>query len=87
VENIANITGMIGSILFLTAYFLLQKGKILHTGLCYLGMNLAGAVLLLISLSIDWNLPAFLLEAAWALISMVGIYQYYVHKNHDNRSQ
>ena len=77
VELCGDILGNIGVVCFLVAYALLQKGRIPHTGLTYLGLNLAGSILLLISLMIHWNMPAFLLEAAWALISMYGIYNYY----------
>jgi predicted membrane protein len=73
VETFADIVGNLGVICFLAAYFLLQKGRIPHTSLLYLGLNLAGSILLLISLMIEWNLSAFVLEAAWALISIYGI--------------
>ena len=76
-DQIADIIGNIGVISFLLAYFLLQKGKILHTSLAYSALNLGGAILLMISLWIHWNLSAFMLEAAWALISMYGVYTYY----------
>ena len=79
-DSYADVIGNLGVICFLAAYFLLQKGKIPHTGLWYLGLNLAGSLLLLVSLSIHWNLPAFLLEAAWALISIYGIINYYKRK-------
>jgi hypothetical protein len=75
-ELFANVLGNIGVVCFLAAYFLLQKGKVRHTGGVYLGLNLAGAVLLMISLLVDWNLPAFVLEAAWAIISIYGIYKH-----------
>ena len=74
-EIFANIIGNTGVICFLLAYFLLQNGKILHTSLVYLLLNLAGSLLLMLSLLINWNLPAFILEAAWALISAYGIYK------------
>lgn len=73
---LADIVGNIGVICFLFAYFLLQKGTILHTQASYLLLNLAGSLLLLFSLLINWNLSAFLLEAAWALISMYGLYKF-----------
>ncbi len=76
-EIVANIVGNIGVVCFLAAYYLLQKGKLLHTGLTYLLLNLAGAILLMISLLIVWNLSAFILEAAWAMISIYGIINYY----------
>ena len=74
--EISDIIGTIGVICFLAAYFLLQKGMLIHTGVAYLGLNLAGALLVMFSLLVHWNLPAFLLEAAWALISIYGIYRH-----------
>jgi hypothetical protein len=73
----AEIVGNIGVLLFLASYFLLQKEKVTHSSLSYLGMNLLGAILLVYSLLFHWNLPAFLLEASWALISIYGIYKYH----------
>ncbi len=60
-DAIGDIAGYIGMVSFLGAYFLLQKGRIAHTGLCYLGLNVTGSLLLLFSLLIHWNLPVFLL--------------------------
>lgn len=80
---LADIVGNIGVICFLAAYFLLQNGRVQHTGMLYLGLNLAGALMLLFSLLVHWNLPAFLLEAAWALISMYGIYKHQLAGRHD----
>jgi len=79
-ELAGNILGGIGVICFLTAYFLLQKGAISANGIHYLGMNLAGAVLVMLSLLVDWNLSAFVLEAAWAGISLYGIYRHLYKK-------
>lgn len=73
-ELLADIVGIIGVSCFLGTYFLLQRQKITPTGVCYLSLNLAGAVLVMLSLLVNWNLPAFLLEAAWAIISIYGIY-------------
>jgi len=75
-ELAGNILGGVGVVCFLVAYFLLQKGSISANSIHYLGMNLAGAVLVMLSLLVDWNLSAFLLEAAWALISIYGIYKH-----------
>ncbi len=79
-EVAANILGNTGVVCFLVAYYLLQKEQMVHSSLCYLGLNLAGSVLLMLSLLIDWNLSAFMLEAAWALISIAGIYKYFKRK-------
>jgi paired small multidrug resistance pump len=36
-------------------------------------MNLAGAGLILVSLAFSFNLSAFLMEAAWALVALFGL--------------
>ena len=36
-------------------------------------LNLAGSCLVMVSLARAFNLPAFLLEAAWALIALYGL--------------
>lgn len=70
----ANILGHVGVLCFLIAFFLLQKNKLAHDSMCYLGLNLLGALLVMLSLLVEWNAPAFVLEACWALISIYGIY-------------
>ena len=72
-DIVFNVIGLAGTVLFVAAFFLLQKETMRPDDLRYLGMNLGGAVLLLISLSWHWNLSAFLLEAVWAVISLYGI--------------
>lgn len=74
-DLMADIVGNIGVVCFLAAFFLLQKERLRHDDMAYLLLNLAGAVLLMISLLIHWNLSAFMLEAAWGCISMYGIYK------------
>jgi hypothetical protein len=74
----ADVVGNIGVVMFLAAFFLLQQGKLAHTNLWYLLLNLCGAILLLMSLWVHWNLSAFILEAIWGLISMWGILQHHI---------
>ena len=75
-ELLPDIIGNIGVAFFLIAYFLLQRGAVLHTQASYLLLNLSGSLFLIFSLLINWNLSAFLLEAAWALISMWGLIKF-----------
>jgi hypothetical protein len=70
----ADIVGMGGVGCFILAYFLLQKERVSHKNAVYLLLNLCGAVLIMLSLLVHWNLSAFVLEAIWALISIYGIY-------------
>jgi hypothetical protein len=72
----ADILGLLGVCSFLYAYFLLQAMKIQPVSMQYLLLNLVGAILVMISLIFDWNTPAFLLEAAWASISIYGLYKH-----------
>ena len=76
IELFGNLLGNVAVISFLFAYFMLNKGTWKAETLAYILCNLIGAILLLISLWIDWNLSAFILEAAWGLISMWGLIKY-----------
>jgi hypothetical protein len=76
--TLGDIIGGVGVGGFLVAYFYLQKGTWKPHSPIYLGTNLTGAVLLMISLLLDWNLSAFVLEAAWALISIWGLSKIYL---------
>ena len=68
----ADIIGIIGSLLFIGAFAYANVTKELNK-LWFNVANLAGAICLLISLSVHFNLAAFILEAAWAIIAFVGI--------------
>ena len=68
----ADIIGLIGSALFIGAFAYANIAKSLDKVLFNLA-NLVGAILLLISLSVTFNLAAFVLEAAWGAIAGVGL--------------
>lgn len=68
----ADIVGIIGSILFISAFAYANVAKELNK-LWFNIANLGGAILLLISLSVHFNLAAVLLEIAWAAIAIGGI--------------
>ncbi len=68
------IIGLVGMVVTLLAYFLLQAQKLHGNGLVYQLMNAAGALGVALSLLFGrFNLSAFLLEAAWFVISIYGI--------------
>ena len=68
-----DIVGTVGALLVIGAYLLLQLQKIQPTDISYPVCNGVGACLILISLSIDFNMAAFLIQIAWVVISGVGI--------------
>ena len=71
--HIANIIGIVGVVLILLAYLLTQAGKISPSELKFPIFNLIGASLVLYSLLFAWNLPSFIIEIFWVLISIYGI--------------
>lgn len=76
IETLANVIGMLGTISVVGAYFLLQLNKIDATGLSYNLLNLFGAILLLISLLVHFNLASFVIELFWIAASIVGLLRY-----------
>jgi hypothetical protein len=69
---LADVIGLTGSALFIAAFAYANLAKQLNKVWFNLA-NLAGAILLLISLSVTFNLAAFVLEAAWGAIAAAGL--------------
>jgi len=69
---VATIIGLIGSATFIAAFAYANVSPAMDKRL-FNAMNLIGAILLLISLSVDFNLPAVILESAWGLIALIGL--------------
>jgi hypothetical protein len=79
--EVANILGILGVILLLIAFFLLQYDKLTPHSILYILANLIGSLLILYSLFYNWNLPAVVIEIAWAAISIYGIYRWFKLKH------
>ena len=71
----SNIIGMTGTFMVVGAYLLLQLEKIDAKGLSYNLINLVGAIFLLISLLINFNLASFVIEIFWIIASLIGLYK------------
>ena len=69
---LADIVGLVGSALFIGAFAYANWADELNK-LLFNALNLAGAILLLVSLSVTFNLAAFVLEAAWGAIALAGL--------------
>jgi len=65
--------GLVGVVLTLLAYFLLQSSRVRGDALPYQLMNAGGAFLVLVSLVYEFNPSAFLMESIWLAISIYGI--------------
>ena len=68
----ADVIGLIGSALFIGAFAYANLSKHLNK-LAFNLANLVGSILLLISLAVNFNLAAFVLETAWGLIAAAGL--------------
>lgn len=67
------VAGMLGAMIVVVAYFANQQGWLASTDWRFPAANLVGAGLILVSLSTAWNLPAAVIEAFWAAISVYGL--------------
>jgi hypothetical protein len=65
--------GNIGVAFIVSTYLLLLLNKINSMSLHYSLLNAVGAGLVTLSLFFDFNLSAFVIEAFWLIISVVGI--------------
>jgi len=66
--------GNAGVVLILAAYLGVQLDRIDARSLAYSVANAVGAGLITLSLCFDFNLSAFVIEIAWVLISLYGIF-------------
>ncbi|MDE2356107.1 MAG: hypothetical protein KGL69_05075 [Alphaproteobacteria bacterium] len=69
----SDLAGLLGVVLILVAYALVQLRRLDATSLGGSAMNFTGSTLILLSLVRTFNLSAFIVEAAWALIALYGV--------------
>ena len=84
VRRMEHISGGIGTILVLVAYFLVSTGKITSGSIGFQGMNLVGAILLTIYGFMLFAWASVALNAVWGLIAMVALVR--VLRNRSKRS-
>ena len=73
--HLFDVAGFIGVLLIIVAYLLLQLEKLPSSSSRYSLLNAAGALLIMVSLIFAFNLSAFIVEAFWFLISLVGLWR------------
>lgn len=71
--TVFDIFGLIGVAAIVVAYLLLQAEKQRFDDWTYLLLNAAGAIGITISLTVDFNLSALVIEIFWLAISGYGI--------------
>ena len=70
---IFDLVGLLGSALIIGSYALSQAHRLDVRRPLYPALNGLGAGLLLVSLAVDFNLAATVVEGAWLLISLYGL--------------
>lgn len=81
-SQMADIIGLIGSAVFIGAFAYANISKRLNK-VVFNALNLLGAMLLISSLWVNFNLAAFVLEVAWAGIALFGLIAALVKKSEE----
>ena len=71
-ETLPDAIGLIGVIMTLVAYLLLQISILHIDDILYSATNALGSLLILYSLFFHWNLSCFVIESFWLGISLFG---------------
>ncbi len=74
--------GFAGMVFIVLAYFLLQTGRDDITSFRYQLLNLIGAVLLIISLIVHFNLGSMLIEIFWIAITLYAMIKNKIANKH-----
>jgi paired small multidrug resistance pump len=76
-----DIVGNIGAVIILVSYMLMQMGRLKNEGLWYSILNIIGSICIVLSLSMNFNLSAFVIEICWLVLSIVGLLRcFYLRK-------
>jgi len=75
--GLPDLIGNVGVVILMITYLMLQLNKLSSDSLAYSLLNAVGAGLVVVSLLVNFNLSALLMEVFWILISCVGIYRYF----------
>ena len=68
-----DLVGNIGVAFIVSTYLMLLLNRVNSASIHYSLLNAVGAGLVIVSLLFDFNLSAFVIEAFWLVISIVGI--------------
>jgi predicted membrane protein len=82
--SLIDLIGILGVIIIIIGYMLLQLEKIDAKDLSFSILNTLGALLIIISLLYAWNLPSFIMEFTWMMISLYGIFKYFRKNKEEN---
>lgn len=70
-----DVVGTVGVSMIVVSYSLLQARKVSSDNPTFYVVNGIGAALILLSLTVEFNFSAVIMEGFWLLISLVGIWR------------
>ncbi len=70
--SVADFVGLVGVAAYVSAYGLLQLGRLKVEDGYYALLNGIGALAILYSLIFEFNLPSFITQTAWLIFTVVG---------------
>lgn len=79
-----DLAGFVGVLLIVISYLLLQLEKLPSSSPRYSLLNAVGALLIMVSLIFAFNFSAFVVEAFWFLISLLGLWKTLRARKHSN---
>ena len=79
---LTDLIGFAGAALLMVAYFANQQRWLASDDWRYPAANLAGSILILVSLLFAWNFPSIVIEVFWALISIWGLIKANAERGH-----
>ena len=71
-SGLANYVGFFGMALIVLAYVYVTASKAANPFVLH-SLNLVGAALLIVSLTVNRNLPSMVLEGIWAAVALFGL--------------
>ncbi len=74
-EHFIDVIGIIGVGFVVVAYFLITNQKLTGQDWRFHALNLCGASLIMVSLTVNWNTPSVIIEAIWMAISGWGLWR------------
>ncbi len=81
-DTVSQAVQIIGSLLILLAFVLLQAKKLPATSTLYLWINFIGASILAVTAVLNWQWGFIILEGVWALVALAGLVQKSYKRRH-----
>ncbi len=79
-ESLPTLIGLLGVAVVVAAYGLVSVGRISSAMPVYQWLNIVGTAGILVSVIYSWNLPAFVGQCLWIVLSVIGLVRIYAKR-------